>query len=47
MTLQRKDRWRSFKTSKMKMLNRKLFGWYLTRFCIDVGTSTGFFYLEF
>ncbi|MBA0637200.1 hypothetical protein Godav_029314 [Gossypium davidsonii] len=31
----------------MKMLNRKLFGWYLTRFCIDVGTSTGFFYLEF
>ncbi|MFQ6634451.1 hypothetical protein Gotur_012347 [Gossypium turneri] len=27
----------------MKMLNGKLLRWCLTRFCIDVGTSTGSF----
>ncbi|MBA0730863.1 hypothetical protein Golax_025778 [Gossypium laxum] len=42
-----KDGWRSFKISKMKMLNGKLIGWCLMRFCIDVGTSTGSLYLEF
>ncbi|MBA0881896.1 hypothetical protein Goshw_007047 [Gossypium schwendimanii] len=42
-----KDGWRSFKISKMKMLNGKLLGWCLMRFCIDVGTSTGSLYLEF
>ncbi|MBA0880004.1 hypothetical protein Goshw_015577 [Gossypium schwendimanii] len=31
----------------MKMLNGKLIGWCLMRFCIDVGTSTGSLYLEF
>ncbi|MBA0563031.1 hypothetical protein Golob_008041 [Gossypium lobatum] len=31
----------------MKMLNGKLVGWCLMRFCIDVGTSTGSIYLEF
>ncbi|MFQ6634966.1 hypothetical protein Gotur_010965 [Gossypium turneri] len=31
----------------MKMLNGKLLGWCLTRFCIDVGTSTRSLYLEF
>ncbi|MBA0785122.1 hypothetical protein Gotri_026739 [Gossypium trilobum] len=30
----------------MKMLNGKLIGWCLTRFCIDVGISTGSLYLE-
>ncbi|MBA0635898.1 hypothetical protein Godav_025481 [Gossypium davidsonii] len=30
----------------MKMLKGKLLGWCLTRFCIDVGTSTGSLYLE-
>ncbi|MBA0881233.1 hypothetical protein Goshw_026319 [Gossypium schwendimanii] len=29
------------------MLNGKLLGWCLTRFCIDVGTLTGSLYLEF
>ncbi|MBA0647998.1 hypothetical protein Goklo_015796 [Gossypium klotzschianum] len=46
-TLQRKDGWRSFKISKMKMSNGKFLGWCLTRSCIDVGTLIGSLYLEF
>ncbi|MBA0881962.1 hypothetical protein Goshw_009415 [Gossypium schwendimanii] len=46
-TLQKKDGCRSFKISKIKMLNGKILEWCLMRFCIDVGTSTGSLYLEF
>ncbi|MFQ6668823.1 hypothetical protein Gotur_034330 [Gossypium turneri] len=31
----------------MRMLNGKLLGWCLTRFCIDVETSIGFLYSKF
>ncbi|MBA0731128.1 hypothetical protein Golax_025378 [Gossypium laxum] len=46
-TLPRKDGWRFFKISKMKMLNGKLLGWCPMRSCIDVGTSIGSLYLGF
>ncbi|MBA0743413.1 hypothetical protein Gogos_006095 [Gossypium gossypioides] len=46
-TLLRKDGWRSFEISKMKMSNRELIGWYQMRFYIGAETSIGSFCLEF
>ncbi|MBA0755857.1 hypothetical protein Gogos_020110 [Gossypium gossypioides] len=47
MTLQRKDGWRSFKISKMKMSNGVPFGWSSMRFCTDVKTLIRSLCLEF